>query len=268
MTGAHQGDTEFGRVRRAVVVWRWLAAAGVAMTVHAVMGWLTLASWQVEAAGDPPSMVMIEMSALPSAPDVPPQEAPPGPQSANIQPQTESEPPPSEQVETPKLPEAPNAEVVLPPSLPEPLAKPKEADVKKPVETRKPAEPKKKQVAQQASAPPSERHPREARAAAPLTSAAQMPSISTATWRSQVMGHLNRFKREPAGARSGSVAQVAFAIDRAGRVLSASLVKSSGDSALDREATSLPRRASPVPAPPESVGGGSIRITVPVSFTR
>jgi protein TonB len=51
-------------------------------------------------------------------------------------------------------------------------------------------------------------------------------------------------------------------------VLSAHLVRSAGDSALDAEAASLPRRASPVPAPLSNIGGGSITLAVPIRFSR
>ena len=82
------------------------------------------------------------------------------------------------------------------------------------------------------------------------------------------MAHLNRHKRFPSGAAGTGVATVAFTIDRSGRVLSARLVRSAGDAALDAEAASLPRRASPVPAPPPDVGGGSITLAVPIRFNR
>ncbi|WP_245257031.1 energy transducer TonB [Nitrobacter sp. Nb-311A] len=71
----------------------------------------------------------------------------------------------------------------------------------------------------------------------------------------------------PSGAGAG-VATVAFTIDRSGRVLSARLVRSAGDGMLDAEAVSLPRRASPVPAPPPNIGGGSITLAVPIRFNR
>jgi protein TonB len=61
---------------------------------------------------------------------------------------------------------------------------------------------------------------------------------------------------------------VAFTIDRSGRVLSARLIRSSGSSALDQEAVSLARRASPVPPPPPNIGRASITLTVPVRFSR
>jgi protein TonB len=51
-------------------------------------------------------------------------------------------------------------------------------------------------------------------------------------------------------------------------VTSTRLSRSSGDSALDQEAVALPRRASPLPKPPEGVGSSSIALTVPVHFGR
>ena len=92
--------------------------------------------------------------------------------------------------------------------------------------------------------------------------------MSPSSWRGALMAHLNRHKRFPSGAAGAGVATVAFTIDRSGRVLSARLVRSAGDSALDAEAASLSRRASPVPAPPPDVGGGSITLAVPIRFSR
>ena len=80
------------------------------------------------------------------------------------------------------------------------------------------------------------------------------------------MAHLNRYKRYPAGASSAGTASVAFTIARSGQVLSAHLIGSSGNPALDAEAVSLPRRASPVPAPPPDFGGSVLTLTVPIHF--
>jgi protein TonB len=82
------------------------------------------------------------------------------------------------------------------------------------------------------------------------------------------MAQLNRYKRYPSGSTSGGTATVAFNINRSGQVTSARLARSSGDSALDQEAVSLPRRASPLPKPPDGVGAGSIALTVPIHFGR
>jgi protein TonB len=80
------------------------------------------------------------------------------------------------------------------------------------------------------------------------------------------MAHLNHYKRYPPGASSTGTASIAFTIARSGQVLSARLIGSSGDPALDAEAVSLPRRASPVPAPPADFGGSVLTLTVPIHF--
>jgi protein TonB len=92
--------------------------------------------------------------------------------------------------------------------------------------------------------------------------------MSPASWKGALMAHLNRYKRFPPGAAGAGVATVAFTIDRSGAVRAARLVRSSGDRVLDAEAVSLPRRASPVPAPPPNVGGNSISLAVPIRFNR
>jgi len=55
-------------------------------------------------------------------------------------------------------------------------------------------------------------------------------------------------------------------MDRDGRILSVRLERSSGFRALDEEALALPRRASPLPKPPEDVRGDPIELVVPVEF--
>jgi periplasmic protein TonB len=91
-------------------------------------------------------------------------------------------------------------------------------------------------------------------------------SVSPAKWQSRLMGHLERRKRYPPGARSRreqGTAYVRFTIDERGNVLSATLARSSGSPELDAEVIDLVRRASPVPAPPPGVNK---TITAPVKF--
>ncbi|WP_232491855.1 energy transducer TonB family protein [Novosphingobium kaempferiae] len=89
------------------------------------------------------------------------------------------------------------------------------------------------------------------------------------TWQARVLGRLNAAKTYPASARArrqqGTV-MVRFVLDRKGTVLSVSLEKSSGFAPLDREALALPKRTSPLPAPPESIAGERIELVVPVEF--
>jgi periplasmic protein TonB len=91
-------------------------------------------------------------------------------------------------------------------------------------------------------------------------------SQNDANYPGLVFAHLARYKRFPPEAHSrgdrGS-ATVGFTLDGGGRVTRVSLVRSSGFSSLDQEATAMVRRASPFPAPP---GGRPTAFTAPVSF--
>ena len=68
------------------------------------------------------------------------------------------------------------------------------------------------------------------------------------------------------GAGQEGVVAINFTIDAAGRVLSAGVSRSSGFPALDQAAVDTARRASPLPAPPASLGG-SISLTASIRFT-
>lgn len=95
------------------------------------------------------------------------------------------------------------------------------------------------------------------------------PSVSPQKWQGQVIAQLNRMKRYPADARrrmEQGVPHLQFTIDRAGRVLSARIVRSSGFPALDQAALDMVNRASPLPAPPASIPDTRITLTVPVNF--
>ncbi|MPZ40098.1 MAG: TonB family protein [Rhizobiales bacterium] len=87
------------------------------------------------------------------------------------------------------------------------------------------------------------------------------------TWRSSVAALLERNKRYPADAKNDrGIAQVAFSIDRRGRVMSSRVVKTSGSAALDRAAIDMVRRAQPFPPPPTALPGVEVSLTVPVRF--
>jgi len=106
-----------------------------------------------------------------------------------------------------------------------------------------------------------------AQTAAAATTAAKAPSPkSLANWRGKVLTHLNSHKR--AFSAADGTATVAFKIDRAGKVMTAKVVTSSGNKALDAEAVALTQRASPVPAPPKDVVGEAVYLKVPIRFTR
>lgn len=250
---------------------RWTTAVALVVAAHGAGAWYALNWRTTEAvAGEPPAAVMIELAPLAVAPEAPPEDVAPGPQMT----EAEAEPTPEEPekpVEQPieKLPEKPNAAAVLSPAPEQPKPEPDKKPQPKPklVQKKKPPDPKKHR-APQTTAPPTSQAQRADRAAAPFASASLNSSMSPASWRGSLMAHLNRYKRFPSSAASTGTVTVAFTIDRSGRVLSARLVRGSGDPALDAEAVSLPRRASPVPAPPPNVGGVSVTLAVPIRFNR
>lgn len=263
---------------------RWTLAVSLVVVAHGGAAWLALRWMPAQASPDgPPPAVMIELAPLAVAPEAVQQDVAPAPQITEAKPDSvpdvpekppedpadkpepvaeevpkpvEEPPPvptPQPQVEVPKLPEEPKADAVLAPPPP----KPKKDERSKAA----------KRTASPQTSAPTVQAQRVNRVAAPTASTAQVPSASSANWRSSLMAHLNRHKQFPAGGSQG-VAAVAFTIDRSGRVLSARLAQSSGDSVLDREAVALVRRASPVPAPPSGQGGSSISISVPIRFDR
>jgi protein TonB len=262
---------------------RWTTAITLVTVAHAGGAWMAL-NWKspAEAAGEPPAAVMIELAPIAVAPEAQPEDVAPGPQMT----EAETEPTPEKPVEKPndvpepvkqetdekpieKLPEKPNAEAVLSPAPEKPKPEPVEKPPPKPktIAKKKPLKPK-THHAPQTTAPPTSQAQRADTAAAPFASSSQTPSMSPASWRGALMAHLNRYKRFPSGAAGTGTVTVAFTIDRSGRVLSSRLVRGSGDAALDAEAVSLPRRASPVPAPPPNIGGGSVTLAVPIRFNR
>jgi protein TonB len=98
---------------------------------------------------------------------------------------------------------------------------------------------------------------------------ASAPSERPADWQSRVLGRLNAVKSYPSSARARrqqGVVLIRFTLDRTGAVLAVALAQSSGFALLDREALALPKRASPLPEPPEDMKGQRIELVVPVEF--
>lgn len=85
------------------------------------------------------------------------------------------------------------------------------------------------------------------------------PGLDIAAFRAAVAQRVAGMKRYPPGARDrGEEGKpiVAFTLDRAGRLASVSLAKSSGHAELDAETLAMVRRAAPFPAPPPGAGLG------------
>lgn len=97
------------------------------------------------------------------------------------------------------------------------------------------------------------------------------PSNSNAlpNWKSQVIGMLERHKRYPPEAQARQeygTSNLAFSLNRQGRVTSAHIAGSSGSAALDAETLSLVQRIQPFPPPPPEVGGAQISLVVAIRY--
>lgn len=123
-------------------------------------------------------------------------------------------------------------------------------------------------VASDATAAPAIDAAQEAdRSAAPAQGTGESRRRIKLTWQKELSAHLNKHKRYPSD-RSQQAAEivVSFVLDRTGHVLSANIVKGSGDRSFDDAALAMLRRSDPVPAPPPLVADEGLTFTLPVIF--
>ena len=190
------------------------------------------------------------------------------------------------------LPPGPNSEAsVASPAVPEQKTEVKEADLpeEKPVEAENPdrlvsleksKEPAEKEPDVQEAAPSEQSIAQEAMAMPSVTAAVEAEKATTidqgtgeslrrvkVTWQRELVAHLDKHKKYPAD-RNQQAAQITIGmtLDRMGRVLSASVSKSSGDASFDAAALAMVQRASPVPPPPPQVADEGLNFMLPVEF--
>jgi protein TonB len=105
-----------------------------------------------------------------------------------------------------------------------------------------------------------------------MTSAPQRQRANPAKvafWKGKISALIERNKAYPPAAQARGetgVVQLAFSIDRQGRVLASRVVRSSGHASLDQETLATVHRAQPFPPPPAELPGGKFDFTVPVKF--
>lgn len=85
-----------------------------------------------------------------------------------------------------------------------------------------------------------------------------------ATWQKELIAHLDKHKRYPGRGLKSAEILVSFVFDRKGHVLSASVVKGSGDPAFDGAVLAMLRRSDPVPQPPPLVADEDLKFTLKV----
>ena len=218
----------------------------------------------------PPVQEVVEPTPEPPPPEPVQEVAEPMPEPPPVQPPEIVEPiDPIEQQMTAALE---NVEVPLPVMRPLPAPTPEETkpepkkEPKKVVQKPKP-QPRQAQASKVAEQAQAQVKQADRTAASQSANGSSAPSVSPARWQSRLMAHLERRKRYPADARARreeGTAYVRFRIDDSGNVLSVSLSRSSGSSALDQEVLAMVQRASPVPAPP---AGANKTIVAPVMFS-
>jgi protein TonB len=248
---------------------RWALAGAIVLAAHGGFAAGMMYWRDTDDADDPAAAIVIDLAPMPMTPTSIPNEVPPGPEQvqADASPQKpveKVEEQPEEKVEEtkeareqqPELAPAIDPEVVMAAAPPK-----KEPEPPTPADNQPPAPVTTAPQVPMASLGPV--------AAAPTQG---KPSVNNSnaipTWKRQIVGILERHKRYPAAANGAEgTAQLAFSVDRQGRVLTSRILKSAGNAALDAEALEWVKRSQPFPAPPAAmVQGEKVDLAVPYKF--
>jgi protein TonB len=247
-------------------VLRWCACFGIALGIHAAGAGALIARWNdnADTVANAP-VIMIDLAPVAVAPQTTPTEVPPAQVESKQQIEPDPEPEkPIEKVEPKPEPE-PEPEPEAKSELAMPPPKPPEAE--KPVEEKKEVRKKPRhRVASLANAP-SAADQKADRAAAPLPGVNARNADALRNWTSQLVAQIERHKRYPAEARGASgTALVSFSVDRSGGAHLTRVVRSSGDSVLDRDAVAWVERSQPLPPPPADRSGNRFPVVVPLRY--
>lgn len=248
-------------------MWRWGLSAALVLLAHGGVA-AAVGHWHEDTEAAPSSAIVIDLAPGMMAPDEVPQEMPPGPEQVQadaapeqkveqveekVEEKSETK---AEQEPEQKIAEAPNPDVALAPQLSKPEPEPVPTEMQTP--------------APATTAPQVPKIEESQVAAAPVQAQLNVSDLTAIpTWKKLVVSALERNKRYPAAAQARNergTAQLAFSLDRQGRVTASRVVHSSGSAALDQETLDLVRRAQPFPPPPAAMPGTQIDLTVPIRF--
>jgi periplasmic protein TonB len=244
----------------------WLVAGLVAVFIHAACAALAFEYLQSAEVSEDLGAPAIEIGIELMAPHHDPSDLPPGPDadasaaSASVMEQKAA-------LEQTELPKATPTETDDPDRLvaPDEMKKPTDDD---PKAVTTPSAPSNPSIGAEATATPSPETAQEARrSVAPELGTGESLRRVRATWQKELAAHLDKYKRYPPD-RSRQSAQIVIrlVLDRTGHVVSASVMKSAGDSAFDDAALDMMRRADPVPPPPPLVADEGLSFSLPVIF--
>ncbi len=185
----------------------------------------------------PSPPLVVELRPL-AAPPEPAREVAPGP----------------EQVEQREVRPKPEPDIVPPPLVQLPLLAPMAREVREPVEEMiDPGPPVPETTAPKSIAAPA---------------AARLSSDVSQSWEARLLAHLEQYRRFPARARAArqqGTVHLRFRMNRAGSVLSMSVLRNSGFVTLDQAALDTLKRAQPLPTIPKD-RPDEIELTIPVEF--
>ncbi len=271
--------------------WRWwarvVAAAFIVTSLHAgIVAYAYLMPPEEEVVEEAEGAFMLEVAPVEVAASQ--SSAVQGPPGETTQ-TAVAEKKPTEDVPEVMPPKEEPLPVAADPELAVPIHKPVEEvkeekeekeEIEKPVEKQEVKEEKKEEEpetesakAQDASvaggAPPSVATEESDKPAARRQGTTDRTSDPVLSWSKLMNRHLGQHRNYPNEARNAGqqgAVQVAFKIDRKGKVLSARLVKASSSKYLDAEAVALFYRASPLPEPPDEVRGETLEYVMAINF--
>lgn len=234
---------------------RWAGSIAGSVLLHAGVAsalLLDFAPDRIEPSAPPLAAMTVELSPMPSAPEPRVTAMPPGPEQ--VEQRIRPRPPP----ERTRFDPPPDIAANPPPDA-------------LPVRKEDVQEPERVEVAadRTTAAPPSVAETVEALQAPVEGSPSEQGRSAIQNWQDRLMAHLERHKRYPRAAqmrRQEDMVYLRFSIDRSGKVLAWSIWRSRGHALLDAEVDSLIQRASPLPAPPDEMGGDPIEMVMPIEF--
>jgi periplasmic protein TonB len=244
----------------------WILAGAAALALHVGGAALAVAHLRTEDPDDSLGAPAIEIGLEMSSPHLEPTDLPPGPdaEASVASPAIAEQKAELKETELPKdVPtETENPDRAV---TPDDSKKPEEDDAKMAaVQTQASTE---SEAAEATATPSTEAIPQAPRSVAPAQGTGESARRVRVTWQKELIAHLDKHKRYPPE-RSQKSAEilVSFVLDRMGHVLSASIVKGSGDPAFDQAALAMVRKSDPVPPPPPLVADEGLNFTLPVIF--
>jgi protein TonB len=217
---------------------RWVLSAAVVASLHAALV-VKIMNWQESVTGDEGTeAILVDLAPYTGPSTDSKNDLAPGPEQQQSKSTPDAQPQKAEETE----------KIEPPPTVPD-------ADVQLPAE----AKPPDKQKEQPTPPVPETTSPPR-----PRPSAAQV-----ASWHRRIALQVERHKGYPASARARhetGTAELAFTLDRNGKVLASRVVRTSGFAALDQETIDTVRRAQPFPPPPPNIPGETFDFTVPIRF--